>query len=73
VFADCRYAYQSDTAFISGFLGHDALVIDVGCTKHNHFSNEAYTSFVTEVLTNAKLTGVDVRIHTGKFLCTTEI
>ena len=67
IFADCRYAYQTKTAFMTGFYNHDALVIDIGCVKYNNFTNEVYTAMVSEVLIECQKQNIEVRIHTGKF------
>jgi hypothetical protein len=64
--ADCRYAFGSDTAFMSGFYKSNKLAIDIGCVKHQ-FSNELYTEMTMTVLNKCKEQGIEVRIHTGKF------
>lgn len=66
IFADCRYAFQSRTAFMSGWYKEDRLAIDIGCTKF-HFTNEQYTDMTRKVLIGCKEKNIDVRLHTGKF------
>jgi hypothetical protein len=64
--ADCRYAFGSDTAFMSGFYKSNKLAIDIGCVKHQ-FSNELYTEMTMTVLNKCKEQEMEVRLHTGKF------
>eukprot|EP01127_Copromyxa_protea_P003331 TRINITY_DN13163_c0_g1_i1.p1 TRINITY_DN13163_c0_g1~~TRINITY_DN13163_c0_g1_i1.p1 ORF type:complete len:477 (+),score=27.44 TRINITY_DN13163_c0_g1_i1:79-1431(+) len=66
IFADCRYVCHSDTAFMTGFYGQDAVAIDIGCTKF-HYSNDVYTKFTSAVLRKCIEADIHVRLHTGKF------